>query len=308
MPTTKAWAKSRGLAVAAATLFVWGPFGQESRAQAQAALPGAAPAAGRANAIGPNGGANLLVILMAPTVQKELKLTEAQKTRVYDLTREAGGRVRDMFQSMMQTGGGFNPQAMLLAGARLRQEHESTIHQLLDKTQRERFEQIVLQVEGAFALARPELAEELRLSEKQTQQVQGTLVQMQIAQRQMLMNARASGAMDNMQLDQIAQATGKVREAAGKQLAGILNGKQKAAFNRLCGEPFDLSELDPNGKHPAAPATATAKAEAKPEAKAEAKSDAGTSDSSASDHPRSKPTRKPGSSKKSGKSTGSSGS
>jgi hypothetical protein len=226
-----------------------GGAGQGSGAQGpgQGARPGGFGLGG-AGVIGPTGAANLLVILMAPSVQTELKLTDTQKTRLYELTRDAGARSRRIFQAILQPGPDFNPQTVMMAAANLRKESEDSISRLLEAGQKTRFEQIALQVEGAFAIARPEVAKDIRMTPAQNEQVQATLMQWQVAQRQMAVAARnAGGALDNNQSKGLEQNAAQLRKTASQQLARILNGKQKAAFNKLLGEPFDMSELDPSG-------------------------------------------------------------
>src|SRR5262245_47006561 len=44
---------------------------------------------GMAGMPGAGNGSNLILVLMAPAVQTELKLSEGQKTRVFELAREA---------------------------------------------------------------------------------------------------------------------------------------------------------------------------------------------------------------------------
>jgi hypothetical protein len=211
---------------------------------------------GVAGTLGTPGGTNPLVILMAPAVQTELKLTDPQKTQVFELAREAGRKSRELFQSMLQPGG-VNPQALMMAGARLRHENERAAASILKPEQKERVNQILLRVEGPLAVARPEVADKLNLTPIQTQQVQATILQLMRAQRETLLatrvaSANSGGIPDPGQGAQARAGMARLREAAGQQIGRILNGKQKAAFNKMLGEPFDLAKIDPELARPAA--------------------------------------------------------
>src|SRR4051794_6408684 len=105
MLRTRTLAAATGLAVALSA------FATTSRAQAPPGMMGMM-----------GGGANTspMMILLAPSVQKELKLSEEQKARAYNLARAQGLKSRDLTQTMMVGGG--NAQAAMLAMSRLRQE------------------------------------------------------------------------------------------------------------------------------------------------------------------------------------------
>src|SRR5262249_11435220 len=97
------------------------------------AMPGAPPAAmmGMGMALGPGHGSPLMSLL-APSVQKELKLKDEQKSKVYTFKRANEQRIRELMQTMAFGGGGGNPQAMMQAGLQIRQETEQGIAQILD--------------------------------------------------------------------------------------------------------------------------------------------------------------------------------
>src|SRR5260370_919927 len=126
------------------------------KASAQAPQPPVAgglvgPGGGMAGMARASGGDSLIMILMAPPLQQELKLSDEQKNKVFELAREASRKSREFYQSMMQAGGA-NPQALLNAGARLRQENEKAAEQILDADQKKRAEQIHRRVEGPLAV------------------------------------------------------------------------------------------------------------------------------------------------------------
>jgi len=187
-----------------------------------------------------------VTVLTAPAVQKELKLTEAQKGKVFNLSVSATQRQRDQFQSAF-LGGQMNPRGLLAARDELRQQNDQAIANILDSTQRERFNQIVLRAEGPLSVARPDIAAKLRLNDTQREYVQSIVMQMQ--QNQFVLFARmrqgaAAGQVNPGQVSQLREMMAKVRDEATQQVGKVIDRKQKDAFNKLLGKPFDLSKLD----------------------------------------------------------------
>lgn len=216
-------------------------------------------AGGLARSVGTPVGVNYLMVLMAPAVQTELKLTDDQKTQVFDLVRGAQQRWRERLQMLLQSG---NPQAFLAAGLQFRQENEDAAARLLKPEQKERIDQIMLQVEGPLAVVHPDVAGKLNLTAKQNQQVQATMVQMAMAVRQMLVEqAQAGNGYSGLGPAGLPrEAMNRVRAAATQQLGRILDAKQKFQFNKMLGAPFDLAKIDPELARPAATTTSAGSA------------------------------------------------
>jgi hypothetical protein len=217
-------AMATGLAVAVSAL------APTSRAQAPPGMMGMM-----------GGGANTspIMILLAPSVQKELKLSEDQKAKAYSLARTQGQKSRDLTQTMMVAGG--NPQASMMAMMRLRQESDQAIGKILDAKQKERLNQIVLQAEGPLAVARPEIARPLRLNETQSEYVQTVMMQMR---REMVVAMRQSAAAGQFNPAQMRVVASRLRQSAVQEVSKVIDRKQKVAFNKMLGEPFDLNKLD----------------------------------------------------------------
>ncbi len=185
-------------------------------------------------------------ILMAPAVQKELKLTDAQKTKVYTLSRTAGQKFSDFTRAMMLSGGN-NPQTIMASGFKLRQEIDREVAQILDAKQNERLNQIALQAEGPLAVARPEIASKLNINQTQKEYIQQIMLELQQGQRQMMMMIRQNamqGQVDPDQFAQMREMTANLRQEAVQQIGKILDKKQKTNFNKMLGEPFDITKLE----------------------------------------------------------------
>jgi hypothetical protein len=221
------------------------------------------PLAGGPGAAGDS--ASPLLIAMAPAVQEELKLNADQKNKVYELVTSMSQRQRELNQSVFFGGGQLTPQAVFQARDNLRREIERSLGQIFDKKQNERFLQVVLRAEGPLAIARPEIASRLGLNGAKTQQVQGVAIRLQQARRQLFMSMRMNGVaaggegFNRQAVGKFAAASNDLRKEAIQQIARLLTKDQRDAFDKMLGEPFDLSKLP--SSDPGTPAREAAKAE-----------------------------------------------
>jgi hypothetical protein len=247
MPRIRTLALTAGLAVALASL------APSSRGQVPPGAggapggPGMGPGMrfmgpGMGMGMGPGGGqSSPLMILLAPSVQKELKLSDEQKTKVYSFAKTANQKNREMMQTMAMGGGNANPQMMMEGWMKLRQETDQSIAGILDAKQKERLDQIALRAEGPLAVARPEIAQKVGLNDNQKQYVQEIMMQMRQELMMQIQQARAAGQFDPSQVRPLAA---QLRTGAEQELGKVLDKKQKAAFNKMLGTPFDLKKLD----------------------------------------------------------------
>jgi hypothetical protein len=235
-----------------------------------------------------------LMILLAPSVQKELKLTDDQKSKVNTFVRAESQKYREAMRTMAMSmgGGNANPQMMMETFQKRRQETDQGIAKILDPKQKERLDQIGLRVEGPMAVARPEIAEKLGLKETQKQYIQELVFQMG---REMAMTIRQGMATGQLDPSQVPAMTAQFRANAEKEIGQALDAKQKASFNKLLGAPFDVKSLDAETAKAetdleSSPTSETP--EAKDAAKAESEKEAGK--------PAASPARKKGRTTKSG--------
>jgi Spy/CpxP family protein refolding chaperone len=131
------------------------------------------------------GPAQVGMLLEMPEVQKELALSDEQKTKIQSIRDEQEDQMRAGFDS-------FNPQelddlsdeqreerfaAMRKRGEEAAQKANDKIKETLDAKQFARLEQLRLQREGARALLRPEVSEKLALSDAQRKDLEEKLPQ-----------------------------------------------------------------------------------------------------------------------------------
>jgi Spy/CpxP family protein refolding chaperone len=201
--------------------------------------PGGPPFGGPGGPGGPGGffGGGIAGLVQMPEVQREVELTDDQKTELGKLRNE----IRDQIRNQMQDS--FNGMRDLSDEERqaridqirtqmdtIRKDVEAKLQKVLLPNQFDRLKQIDLQSrvqrEGAAALTSGELADQLGLTDEQREQLQ----------------------QKSEQVQQDLQT--KIRQArldARNQLLDVLTAEQRAKLETLMGAKFDLPEPNPNG-------------------------------------------------------------
>ena len=107
----------------------------------------------------------------------------------------------------------------------------------LTSTQLQRFDQILLQARSWKGVARPDVAEKLKLSSDQVSRIQKVLTDIpkkrEEAEKELA--GKSAAAQDAARL--------KLKKAESKSFADILTAKQQATLSDLLGKPFDLDRV-----------------------------------------------------------------
>jgi Spy/CpxP family protein refolding chaperone len=165
-----------------------------------------APAGGRPRG-GMGGGA---MILRAPEVQKDLKLTDDQKEKIQALSRERLGR----------------------------EEMEKKLQEILKPEQLERLKQIRLQMAGPMALASPEVVKALELNDEQKGKIKTLLDQSREKAREAMQGARDLPADQRTAMWEKVQQQRK--ETAAKVME-VLTPQQREKFEKMQGAKIELN-------------------------------------------------------------------
>jgi Spy/CpxP family protein refolding chaperone len=228
--------------VVAVLIVVVGTLAATSRLLAQPPAggpPGGGPVGPPGGPGGFFGGGGIAGILQMPEVQREIELTDDQRTELGKLRNE----VRDQIRNQMQDS--FNGMRDLSDEERqarvdqiraqmetIRKDVEGKLQKTLLPNQFDRLKQIDLQSrvqrEGSAALSQGELADQLGLTDQQKEQLQ----------------------QKSEQVQQDLQA--KIRQLrldARTQLLDVLTAEQRTKLEALMGTQFDLPEpnFNPNG-------------------------------------------------------------
>jgi Spy/CpxP family protein refolding chaperone len=228
--------------------------------------------------------ASTSALIQKPTVQDELKLTDAQRKRIEGVAKELRQRMDRMATEgqaqIRELGPQPDPRAVAEAQrslvestAVLRAEAEAATLKALEPRQRTRLIQIRLQAEGPLAFSRPEVLERLNLAPDQIATIQeivgdgrgrmtgdpaGSLAS---NEGNPLVTPEQSRAFEGSNQPKAEAKEGResttgTRKATMQAIAKVLTKGQRSAYRKLVGEPFDLAKLQDAGTAPAA-ATAT---------------------------------------------------
>ncbi len=131
---------------------------------------------------GPGGPGGPSLIMAAP-IQKELGLTEKQKSQLKKLDTTMSQKRRQMFTRTRSRQGNTDPEKMRTSMDSLRREQEEAVSKILEPKQKTRLGEIELQREGIFAVARTDVAKKLKLTSTQTDKIKTIVDQMRQDER-----------------------------------------------------------------------------------------------------------------------------
>jgi hypothetical protein len=181
---------------------------------------------GRRGGFGGRGGfaANPLMLLQAEPIQKELDLSDDQKTSISKLAEEnrpgggGGGGGGQMTQEERQT---------------RRDELTKKVNDVLLPNQQERLAEITLQLQGAQALSDPKVADKLQLTDDQKKQ----LADLSTDYRQKTRDLFGGGGPPD------ADAMSKLRTDETDKAMAILTSDQKDQFTKMEGKKIDIDPM-----------------------------------------------------------------
>jgi hypothetical protein len=239
--------------------------------------------------VGGRGAITPVTLIMGGAVQDELKVTAFQRQKIFKLNEEFNRRRRESAQALSKAPQGLDRAALTEMIVALRAENEAALSRVLEPAQRTRLAQIALRLEGPLAVARPEVADEINLSPDQREAIQEILGRYSEAESRLWgpylagvqtdgdrasdapgglarpdPKATASGVpgcrdagrtnphvpAEESPHDRLSRESAALRGEAVRQVGRVLTRKQKAAFDRLLGAPFDLAELQAGGRGP----------------------------------------------------------
>jgi len=184
-----------------------------------------------------------LQMLSIPEVQKELKMTPAEVTKATSKQDDVRQQMRDLFQS------GGNPMDMsdeerAAMQTKMRGIQDKAVADVLDATQIKRFHQLELQQQGASAIARPDIAAALKLTDDQKKKVADIQEDANSQRRELF---TGGNPMDMTQEERTAMFTKMqgLQKATDEKLAAVLTDAQKAQWKDMLGAPFTFPAMGP---------------------------------------------------------------
>jgi len=188
---------------------------------------------------GPGGmGQDTVGILRMPEVQKELGLDEAKKKEATAIVEKTEEELRGSvnFRELQGLSNEERQKKMEELGKKREEANQKALDQLakvLDAKQLERFKQLRLQREGVTALARPEVAQKLELSQEQKDKIK----KIQDEARQAAGNF--GQLSDEERRDFFAKAEER-RQKVNADVLAVLTPSQKENWDKMLGAKFEF--------------------------------------------------------------------
>jgi hypothetical protein len=166
-------------------------------------------------------------MLMAPAVQKELKLTDDQISKLKD----ALGKVREDHKGDFEKIRDMSAEERQKLMRSIGEETQKAIDGVLDAKQKKRFQQLQWQASGPDALGDPKLQKELKLSDEQKKKVATILEDSAKKRRELFQGGFNETTMEKMQA---------LRKDAEEQANKVLTEEQRKTLKELKGETFNF--------------------------------------------------------------------
>lgn len=183
-----------------------------------------------------------LGLLMMPEVQKELNLSEQQLQQIQQLMTQQ----REQMQPLMQQMRNATPEQRQKLMEQVMQKWDEALGKVLQPSQKARLRELQLQAQGPSALARPDVAKELNLSEEQRKKIGDILAQ--YGQKQMQLWQQGRGP--NVDRQALMQEVQQLRQQMDKELLAVLTAQQQEQWKKMHGKPFEFPrrpEMRPGG-------------------------------------------------------------
>jgi Spy/CpxP family protein refolding chaperone len=200
-------------------------------AAAVVALTGSAWAQGQGRGFGMGGMGGGPGILMAENVQKDLKLTEDQKSKVQDTIRGIMESRRDEMQALRDASPEERQTKMAAMQKSMADEAKKALGLTADQSKR--FDQIGIQARGIQAFADPAIASKLNLTADQ----KSKLSDLGQGAREKLQQIRDSA---NGDFQEMAKQMAAYRREQMTKVQAMLSDAQKGAWKDLTGEPIEI--------------------------------------------------------------------
>jgi hypothetical protein len=182
-------------------------------------------------------------LLLNPSVQEELKLTDEQKADLHKVREKQ----QAAFQKARESGDREKGRALMqAAGEEIKKEVDKWKETALKPDQNKRLRQIQLQVMGVRAFADADVQKDLKLTDKQQAEAKEIVDATDKDAREILQGMRdARGNPDKAQ--EIRKKAEAVRKEGMDKMASLLNDDQKKAWKELTGEKFEIKFEPPQG-------------------------------------------------------------
>lgn len=187
-----------------------------------------------------------LMLLGVPEVQKELKMTPDQVSKLETKQPEARRAVNDLVQKAggMEAMRNMKTEDREKLADQMRAVQSKAVAEILDADQQKRFRQLELQQTGLLAFFRKDVADELNLTREQSDKIRG----IQRDQQREMRDVRQDADPRNMTREDRQKWQAKMtemRKASLEKAVSSLTEEQQKQWKAMIGEPFKFPARTP---------------------------------------------------------------
>ncbi|MBN2476178.1 MAG: hypothetical protein JXB62_16315 [Pirellulales bacterium] len=200
---------------------------------------------------------NAVDLLNIEKVQQELKVTEQQKQQLEEQAQQRREGMRERFAQMRD----LSDEQRQEAFEKLRKEREDAVAKILSAKQVARLEQLRRQVMGFRALGEQDVIEKLGITEDQGAKL--SALNTELREKMQALGGRPEGGQEmtrEQRMAQMEERRKKVselqKETMKKAVETVLTSDQKAKWQELVGEEFEISMQDLMRRGPGGPGAA----------------------------------------------------
>lgn len=170
-------------------------------------------------------------------VQEELKLSEDQKEKLLEQFPEYAQQTKNVFDKISDLQPHEREKELQSHRQKCHERLASLLKEILTPEQLKRLRQLELQQQGPHALGRPEIVQELKITQEQLVQFMGVFQDMYKQIEPLMKQAQSGGDPKGIRLKSM-----KIRDEHQGKMEAILTDAQKTQWKEMLGKPFDLGD------------------------------------------------------------------
>lgn len=174
-------------------------------------------------------------LLAREDVQKELNLTDAQKSKIKAIMDKAAEDRRAMMEEMRNGGGDREAMTKHMQEAQAKVKKETDA--VLNDDQKKRLQEIEIQVQGARALLNPDVQKALGITDAQKKSLEAAQQKNMDRMREMMEEMRNSGGGGGG--EEMRNAMQENQKKLETEMLAVLTAEQKTKFESMKGKKFE---------------------------------------------------------------------
>lgn len=187
------------------------------------------------------------MLLSREDVQKDLAITDDQKTKITDATEKANQKRQEAMQAARDSAGGdFQAvmKAMQPINEKLTAENWSNVGSVISADQTKRLKEISIQMQGnSVVMTNKDVQKDLSVTDEQKTKFTDLQAKQQTAMQELFQKMR-DGEVDRSQMPEIMAKNRKVME---DEINKVLTETQKSKLKDMAGKPFTRIDPPPPG-------------------------------------------------------------